>query len=343
MSRAALPKQFQYLLGTETPFQHMISLIEQVIPLERIFVMAVPEFRSMILEQVPGFPAENILLEPSRRDTGPAITLGMLQIEQRDPKAEVAILWSDHRIERKEAFKEALEAAFATLHDLPEHMVIVGASPTRPDTTLGYLEMSEELGTYGSTQVFKAERFIEKPDLPTAKRFVSSWKYLWNVGYSITSVAAFFKNLSEVQPELGNEIEELRNAVHTPNVTASDLGTAYDKLPKISIDYLFTQKLTKLAAVPADMGWSDIGSWQILHEVLTNGNQDGMVTQGPVQVLQSKNSLVYAKDKPVVLIGMENVIVVDTGDALLVMNRTAPSSLVKEVTSQLSQTNPELL
>jgi mannose-1-phosphate guanylyltransferase len=342
MSRAALPKQFQYLLGSETPFQHMVTLTRQSLPIECIFVMAVPEFRSLILEQVPELPPENILLEPARRDTGPAITLGLLQIEQRDPQASVAILWSDHRIEKPGAFKTALESAFAVIIDNPEHLVIVGANPTRPDTGLGYIQMSKEMGIYNGIRVFAAEKFIEKPDLETAKQFQNSWEYLWNVGYSITTVSGFFKNLAEVQPELTPTVMKLRSLVHASSDTAA-LATTYEEMPKISIDFLFTQKLKKLAAVPADMGWSDIGSWQILHEVLREGNPQSLVTQGPVETINTKSSLIYAKDKPIAVIGMDNVIVVDTGDAILVMNRTAPASLVKDMTARFSTSNPELL
>ena len=343
MSRASLPKQFQPLLGTETPFQHMVSLTKQVIPVERIFVMAVPEFHTFILEQVPGLPKENILWEPSRRDTGPAITLGMLQIELRDTEAQVAILWSDHRIEKRDAFKTALEAAFEVLTDYPDHLIAVGAKPTRPDTGLGYIQMSKELGTYCGVRVFTAENFIEKPNFQTAKEFVSSWKYLWNVGYSITTTKTFFHNLDTVQPDLKECVENLKKILSQPEINQADLAEGYELLPKMSIDYMVTQKLTKLAAVPADMGWSDIGSWEILHEVLSGDQEDGLITQGPVTTLQTTNSLVYAKDKPIALIGMQDVIVVDTGDTILVMHRKAPSSLVKEFTSQLSITNPELL
>jgi mannose-1-phosphate guanylyltransferase len=343
MSRAALPKQFQYLLGSETPFQHMLKLITQVIPLDQVFVMAVPEFRSMILEQVPGFKEENILMEPARRDTGPAITLGMLQIEHRDPEAHVAIMWSDHRIERPEAFKTALEAAFQSIVERPDYVSVIGAKPTRPDTGLGYIQMSDEIAAYNGIRVFTAARFIEKPDAETAKRFVSSWEYLWNVGYSVTTTQTFFYNLNEVQPDLQNLVINLRELIKNPSVTTEDIATAYEALPKISIDYLYTQKLTKLIAVPADMGWSDIGSWTILHDVLASGQPNGLVTQGPVEVLETSQSLIYAKDRPIAVVGLKNIVVVDTGDAILVMDRNASSSLVKDLTNTLSTTNPELL
>ena len=321
----------------------MIGLITQVIPLERIFIMATPDFKSMILEQVPGILENNILIEPARRDNGPAITLGMLQIEQRDPEAEVGIFWSDHRIERPEAFKQAVEAAFAAVENYADYLIIVGANVTRPDTALGYIQMDKELGTYAGVRVFSAVRFIEKPDLPTARRFQSSWGYLWNVGYSVMKVDAFFRSLAEVQPDLRETLANLKQVISQPNVTANDIAPVYEGFEKISIDYLFTQKLTKLAVVPSDMGWSDIGTWEILHEVLASSHSDNMVTKGDVTAIGTTHSLIYAKDKPIAVVGMENVIVVDTGDAILVMNRTAPSSLVKDLTKHFSNTKPELL
>lgn len=337
MSRASLPKQFQPLLGTQTPFQHMIELITQVIPLEKVFVMAVPEFTELILSQAPGLPRENILLEPGRRDNGPAITFALLQIEQRDPEATVAILWSDHRIARPAAFEQALNTSLQASTENPDSMVIIGAKPTRPDTNLGYLEMSEMRGRYNGIATFTATRFIEKPDLPTAKRFASSWEYLWNVGYSVIPVRTFFQKFAEIQPDLMPVIAELRNAL------GGNAAESYEKLPKMSIDYLFTQKMTNLLAVPADMGWSDIGTWNILQDVLSEAQETDVIIQGPVTHVATHNSLIFAKDRPITTVGLQNIIVVDTGDAILVLDRNADSAHMKELITTLQTTHPELL
>lgn len=342
MSRNSLPKQFQYILGEETPFQHMVKLLRQVIPLEQIMVMAVPEFRHLILEQVPGFPEANILFEPARRDTGPAILLGMLQIQERDPEALVATVWSDHLVLDEAMFASVLKAGFATASANPHQYVTVGANPTKADTSLGYIQMGSSQAEYEGIEVRKVKRFVEKPDQETANHFFQSTSYLWNVGYNVTFAKTFIEAFSESNPELSDNVSELSSLIESGD-TAS-ITKAYESLPKKSIDYLLVEKLTDIAVVPADMGWSDIGTWNTLHQMMVNKLGKDVITQGPVTTTNSSQSLVFAKDKPIVLVGMKDVIVVDTGDAILVMDSNAPASQLKSIVQeQLSQTNPELL
>lgn len=342
MSRNSLPKQFQYILGEETPFQHMVKLLRQVIPLEQIMVMAVPEFTHLILEQVPGFPEANILFEPARRDTGPAIVLGMLQIQARDPEALVATVWSDHLVLDEAMFASVLRAGFATAEANPQQYVTVGANPTKADTSLGYIQMGNTQAEFEGIEVRKVKRFVEKPDQATATQFFQSTSYLWNVGYNVTFASSFLEAFAKTNPDLNEATESLTKAIASGDHDA--IATSYEAFPKKSIDYLLVEKLTDIAVVPADMGWSDIGTWTTLHQMMVNKSGNDMVTQGPVTSTNSSQSLVFAKDKPVIVVGMANVIVVDTGDAILVMDSGAPASQLKAIVQEnLSQTNPELL
>lgn len=337
ISRKSRPKQFQAFTNGQTLLQNMASLATQVVPIERVFVMATTEFSPVIREQLPDLPQENLLFEPARRDTGPAAALAMLQIHQRDPEATVAMLWSDHVIQDAEGFSKVLSTCFQAVSDHPEALVSVGANPTYPDTGLGYIQMGDIVHRYGDVTVFQVRKFVEKPDLATAKKFLSSWEYLWNVGYNVMRAGYFMGELRRVQPELTPILDELEAAKDPAAITA-----AFEKLPKISLDYLLVQKLTTQLVVPADIGWSDIGNWNTLHDVLRGDKEDGMVTRGEVYSVESENNLVFAKDRPIALVGVKGLIVVDEGDSLLVMHKESAQSL-KKLIATLEEHNESLL
>ena len=340
ISRKSRPKQFQAFTHELTMLQHMVSLTRQVISIEQIFIMATPEFADIIRTQIPELPTENVLFEPSRRDNGPAITLGMIQVHRRDPKAIVALLWSDHDIREKEVFAKTITAAFQAAKDHPSSLVTVGAKPTSPDPSLGYIQVGTEIQKYNGVPVFVVKRFVEKPSSEDAIKFVSSWEYLWNVGYKIISTTEFLSKFSEVHPELAPTISKLTAACES--VDERKITALYEQFPKLSIEYLLTPHLTNLLVVPADIGWSDIGNWGTLHDVLKDRYPEQVVTRGEVITHGSKNSLVFAHDRPIAIIGVEDLIVVDDGDVILVMKKDAAGE-IKKFIQKLETTNPELL
>ena len=312
------------------------ALVEQLVPIERIFVVAPGKFVDIIREQLPSLPHDNLLVEPAQRDTGPACAFAMAQVLARDPEAQVAMLWSDHHVTKPEAFVEVLRNGFTLLEKNPNQFVCVGVKPTAPETGYGYIQMGKERELIGNQSVYRVKRFVEKPDLATAKAFVSSWEYLWNPGYNLCGARHFMNTLYKVAPELKEQLEKLGSS------DLAALKETYEALPKQSIDVLLIQQLPEQYVLPADLGWSDVGSWSSIHDVLSADIPDGMVTRGPVHALSSKNSLVYAKDRPIMLVGMEDVVVVDEGDAVLIMRKSA-SQQVKTLVEELKQSNPELL
>lgn len=339
LSRKTRPKHFQPLTGSETLFQKMVAHAALVVPTERILVMSVAEYHPLIVEQAPQLPAENILSEPALRDNGPAIVLGMLRLRARDPLAQVAILWSDHLIQDPAAFATTITAAFEAAEAHPDSLVTVGAKPTFANTGFGYIQMADEVGRYANTAVFGVKQFVEKPSLEAAEKYVSSWEYLWNVGYKIFSLSFFFTALNEARPDLLSFLEQMEKALQSNNEGL--LSQTYSELPRQSIEYMLTSYLSKILVVPADMGWSDVGTWDVLYDELSDETK-GLVTQGTVHAMESSNALVYAKDKPILLLGMDNVVVVDAGDSILVMRKDMAQS-IKKLVQTLEETNPELL
>jgi mannose-1-phosphate guanylyltransferase len=245
------------------------------------------------------------------------------------------MLWSDHVIQDREKFADVLDACFQSVEDHPDALVSVGANPTEPDTGLGYIRMGETAHRYGDITVFKVRQFVEKPDLATAKKFLASWEYLWNVGYNVIRAEYFLSELRRVQPDLIPVLDRL-----TVATTPEAIAEAYEDLPRISLDYLLVQKLQTQLVIPADIGWSDIGNWNTLHEVLKG--DDDMVVRGEVVQVDSSNTLVFAKDRPIALVGVKNLIIVDDGDALLVMAKDSAQSL-KHLITDLEERNQSLL
>jgi len=338
MSRTVFPKQFQQLLGEQTPFQHMVELLSQVLPAEKIFVQIIPEFTHFVREQAPQIPAENILIEPSRRDTGPAVVYGLMEIAKRDPKAVVTTVWSDHVVTKPAVFAKVIESSLAAAEKFPDYLITVGAKPVRIETSYGHIGFGETL-TEG---VFEVKEFVEKPSQAKTEGFMESGTYLWNVGYNTMRATAFLRELKQVRSDLAETLTALEEAVTKGN--QERIVATFESLPKISIDYLVVQQFPRMAVVPADMGWSDIGNWAEVYRVRRENYPHSVITNGTVWVEDSHDSLVYAKTKPVALIGMSDVVVVETDDAILVMNRrTPPSELKQFLRDTISTANPDLL
>ena len=331
LSRRTLPKQFQRFAGPDSLLQHMVKLCTNVVPIERILVVAVSEFKSIICEQLPSLPQENILIEPSRRDNGPAIALAMLELERRDPNAVAAIVWSDHLIQDAEQFSTTLRTAFSAAANHPDSLVTIGVKPTKPDTGLGYIRIGDEIER-GELPVFDVAQFIEKPDLQTATKFITSWQYFVNTGYKVWTTKFFREALEKAHPELTKTIAELK----------SGNTKVYDEFPKLSIEYLLTQHLDRILMVPANIGWRDMGNWNEYHEVLKESSKSDLVTEGEVYSVNTTNSYVSAKDRPITLVGVKDMIVVDTGDTILIMDKSAAQD-IKQLTTLLETDNPTLL
>ena len=340
LSRRDHPKQFQSFVGDQSLLQHMADLVRATVPIDHVFVMAVPAFSDIITKQLPDLPEANLLFEPARRDTGPAVSLGLMQIHQRDPEAIVTTLWSDHLIQNPEGFTQMLECGFETIAERPEQVCVVGVNPTFANTGFGYIQMGKEVSRCGELPVFTVKRFVEKPDLETATKLVASWDYLWNVGYEVLQAAHFLSELTALQPELAETLNALQKGCAEDDKDA--ITKHYEELPKISIEYLFTQKVSNLVVIPADLGWSDLGAWNVLHDVLREQHPEKMVTRGETMLVDSSNSLVFAKDRPIALVGVKDLIVVDDGDVVLIMHKDAAQS-IKKLTEALDVTQSPLL
>ncbi|MDP2653466.1 MAG: mannose-1-phosphate guanylyltransferase [Candidatus Omnitrophota bacterium] len=325
MSRKLLPKQFLKITGRRSLFQETLARIHPLVKGPQILIVTNKDHAAEIREQAREFklPSANILLEPEGKNTAPAICWAASRVHRRDPNAVMAVLPSDHLILHPRAFLRQLRKAA----DLARrgYLVTLGIVPTRPETGYGYLKITPARSA-GKT-VWRVEKFTEKPSLDVAKKFVRTGRYLWNSGMFIWKCSVIL-----------DEFEKSLPKIHAGIFGKSDaqVRRAWKGLAGISIDYGILEKSGNVATVPAqDIGWSDLGSWESLAEVLTKDARNN-VLRGDVVEVDCKNSLVFGGKRLVAAVGLENIIIVDTPDALLVCRKDR-SQDVREVVSVLQK------
>ena len=337
-SREALPKQFIALLGARSTFQTALEMLGDREVFEPAIVITNHDYRFLVAEQVKETGVEaDIVLEPSRRDSGPAVAVATELALLRAPDSVVAIFAADHVIENRSAFvalcRAASEAAAAG------SIVTFGITPTRPATGFGYLRPGALLGR--GEGVRRLEAFVEKPDAATARRYLQEG-YLWNSGN-------FVFRADVMQAELKRFVPELAAAAHNAVADAKrDLGLlvldagAFSQAPKISIDYAVMERTDHAAVIAADMGWSDIGNWHAVWE-LSDRDAQGNSIRGSGVLVDSSNVHVRSDDMLTAVVGLDNVIVVTTPDAVLVLNANQAGK-VKELVDRLKrEKRPEAL
>lgn len=304
LSRKDKPKQFLKIFGGKTLFQMTIERVRPAVSPENIWIVTNKNFLPIIKSQLGQRLASSVqlLLEPSGKNTAPAIAWAASRIYKKNKNAVMAVLPADHLIQEPKAFLKHLKEAVLLARS--HYLVTLGISPTRPETGYGYLK------TVRTGQVLRVTRFIEKPDLSNAKKFLRSKDYYWNGGIFIwraqTILSEFQKYLPKVYRVLSKRCDD------------ASVRKAWHSLPGISIDYGILEKAKHVAAVAAgDMDWSDVGSWEALHEVLAK-DKSGNVLRGNVMAIDSKNTLVMAGKRTVAAVGLEGFIVVDTDDAILI-------------------------
>lgn len=320
LSRQAKPKHLHPLVGKKVLLAESVERLLPTIPKERIFIQTSTQLLKACRETLADIPSKNFFIEPVLRNTGPAVGLAAVYLVKKDPEAVLAALWSDHHIGRPEELQKVLLTAGQVIKKHPQSLVTVGVNPTEPSTAYGYIHINARSETIGGRRIFKVRRFVEKPDVKTAKRYVRSWRYLWNAGYFIFRADTMLKMMKKYAPHIFRGLDAIRDALGTPKAEMV-LKAEYSKFPNISIDYLIAEKTKDMYVIPADLEWSDIGTWASLHEILAAKGKSRIISRGHHVGHADEDVLVYAGDKLVATIGLKNVVVVDTPDALLVLNK----------------------
>ncbi len=315
-SRQALPKQFLDLTGQGTMLQETVARLEPLVPVERMLVVTNQQYVDLARRQVPELPPQNVVGEPLPRGTAAAVGLGAIMAQHLRPDAIMASVHADHLILKPERFRAALAAAAEVAER--GSLVTLGIQPAFAHTGLGYVEQGEALPPAGGLPVYRVVRFTEKPDLPTAERFVADGRHSWNSGLFAWRVDRILAEFSQHMPDLHAGLAEIGRSLGTP-AAGETLQCVFPTLPHQTIDYGIMERAADIAVLPVDIGWTDIGSWGTLLEVL-DGDEAGNVVRGgdPAFTMDTRNTLIYTAGRLVAAIGLENLVIVDSGDALLI-------------------------
>ena len=333
VSRESMPKQFVSLVGPTSTFQQVLTRISDPGLFLRPIIITNAEFRFIVAEQLreQGIEAD-IVLEPMRRDSGPAVAVAAVLAEERDPEALVLVLAADHVVRKPDEFHQACRCAAGAA--IAGRIVTFGIVPTYPATNYGYIRPGEKLN---GSHAHAVEAFVEKPDAATAATYVAD-HYLWNSGNFLFHAATMLAEIERFEPAMAEaakaSVDGLTRDLDFLRLAAEPFARA----PRKSIDYAVMER-TKLAAViPADIGWSDVGSWSAVWDILDH-DAAGNATEGPVVMLDSRNSLVRSeKSVLTTVIGLDDIIVVSTADAVLVSSRSKAEQ-VKALVEQLKAQN----
>jgi mannose-1-phosphate guanylyltransferase len=344
LSRKSRPKQFLALAG-DVPL--LAATVNRLPPLARpkeTFVVCGPQHAAAARRMVQALPKENFIVEPCARNTAPCVGLAALHVAAKDPGGVIAMLPADHHIARPDAFRDALSAA-AQLAEAGS-IATIGIHPSRPETGYGYLKLGPRIATRTKGRArltaHKVERFVEKPDVVTAARYLADGTYLWNSGIFVFRADVILEEIGRAMPVLREQLDAIGRSLGTPAYTRT-LKRVFPDCPSISIDYGVMEKSHRIAVVPAEFGWSDVGSFAALSDVRATDHV-GNVAEGDALVIDGRNNVVLAqKQRPVAVIGLDDVIVVDAGDAVLVCKRDRAQDVRKAVEELSRRGREELL
>jgi mannose-1-phosphate guanylyltransferase len=329
-SRNSFPKQFIDILGTgKSLLQMTYDRFLEICPADNIFILSNNQYISLIQDQLPDLPHSNIIAEPSRNNTAPCIAFASFKIASLNPEANIVVAPSDHLILNEQVFIEKVNAC---LNYVEEHdaLLTLGIHPTRPDTGYGYINYAPEM----EEGVYKVNRFHEKPDLETAKSFLSTGGFLWNAGIFIWKVRSILSALEEFAPEIYQLFAQGKEHYNKAG-ELEFINTNYPLSPNISIDYAIMEKATNVYTIPGDFGWSDLGTWASLYEVLDTDDNNNAFAGHRADLSDTSNCIIQIpNDKVAVIKGLDNYIVVDDGKVLLIYPK-ANEQEIKEVSKSI--------
>ncbi|MCQ3939154.1 MAG: mannose-1-phosphate guanylyltransferase [Chloroflexi bacterium] len=341
VSRKESPKQLLPLLGQETLFQSTVRRLANMFPPERILVVTVEEQAREMKQQAPEIPEENYLIEPAPRGTASVVGLAAKVLQKRDPNASMAILPSDHFIRNVDLFHYLLKAAFEVAER--DFLVTLGITPTMPSTAYGYIQQGRPLDGEYKYPVYMVKSFKEKPDEQTAQQLLRMGDHSWNSGMFIWRADLILKEIAKQMPDLASALDVIGAAWETSR-QHEVVEKNWVNLKTETVDYGIMEKAERVAVLPAGgLGWSDVGSWSSLFEVLLPDMNGNIATNAGLHLAhETHNTLVYGggSDRLVVTIGVDDMVIVDTGDVLLVC-KTDQSQKVKEVVEHLKKHRQE--
>lgn len=336
MSRKQHPKQFLSLTEDgKTMIQLTVERLMPLIAMEDIYIVTNRDYVGLVREQLPGLPEENILAEPMARNTAPCIALAAAVVAHKYEDAVMYVLPSDHLIKYTAMFLDVLKRA-GEVAETGENLVTIGITPTYPETGYGYIQFAPE----GENGIYRVKRFVEKPELETAKGYLSSGQYLWNSGMFVWKLSTIIENFRKFLPPLYEGVQEIRAACGTAAFEQT-LERCFAGFPSESIDYGVMEKAEDIYTIPGSFGWDDVGSWLALERV-NRTNELGNAVSGDVVTIDTTDTIIRGGKRMIAAVGLEDLVVVDTEDALLICAKDSTAK-IKRVVENLKICNRDEL
>ncbi|URZ03534.1 mannose-1-phosphate guanylyltransferase [Clostridium felsineum] len=309
------PKQFLQLLGDKTMIQMTVERLEDLIDIERIFVVTGERYVDILREQLPKLPKRNIIVEPVGRNTAPCIALSAFVINKYYGDASIVVLPSDHLIVHEDKLLNTIKAAEEFVSKNDASIVTLGMEPTRPETGYGYIESGEISKKINQFEIKKVNKFVEKPDKEKAERYVEAGNFLWNGGMFIWKCSTILKLTEKYLNKTYNILKNVMDVGKDKFQIV--LKKEYEKVENISVDYGIMEKADSIYVIPCDFGWDDIGTWYAV-ERYRDKDEDNNVCVGDIKSIDSKNNILVGRKKPIVVVGLSDVFVVESDDIIFV-------------------------
>lgn len=333
MSTPQCPKQFVDVLGCGRTFiQLTVDRFKGVVPAENVWVVTSEAYRDIVSEQLPDMPAENILLEPCRRNTAPCIAYVSWRIKLKDPKANIVVSPSDHLVLNVPEFQRVISSALQYASET-DAIVTLGMKPTRPETGYGYIQADLSAACERNKEIFRVDAFKEKPDLKTAMEYVKKNNMLWNAGIFVWNINTIINALRVYAPQINGIFEGMQDVLGTKG----ERDAIHERFPQcenISIDYAILEKADEIYCFPASFGWSDLGTWGSLRENTMQDAGGNAVIGGNVKLYETKNCVIHtAQERRVVVQGLDGYIVAEKDNTLLIC-KLSEEQRIKEFSAE---------
>ncbi len=342
LSRVANPKQMLPLVGERSLFQISVDRLDGIFTPERILVVTVADQAAKLQAQCPQIPVENFLLEPLPRGTASVVGLAAVALAARHPQAVMAVLTADHIFKYEDYFRSVLRAAFDAAQQ--GHLVTLGIAPTFPSTGYGYIQQGDRVANYQDLKAYSVRRFVEKPDELRARQMLESGDFAWNSGMFVWRVDRIQDEFDRQMPALTSILNEISKNWNQPQ-RESVIQRLWPQIHPETIDYGIMENAQDVIVIPArGLGWNDVGSWEALFDVLPADEQGNIAVGGRHLALDTRQTLVFNThpERLIVTIGLDDVVVVDTGDVLMVCKKDQAQK-VRQVVQELKKTGRQYL
>lgn len=320
------PKQFISLTSDLTMIQITVERIKNIFGMDKIFVSTTIDYKELVIEQLPDLPEENIIIEPSSRNTAPCILLSCFYIKKRLGNCNIVVLPSDHIVKNTDEFNKIIDKGFSFIEQKQEGIITIGIIPDRPETGYGYIKIDET--NYKEGDILKSEKFVEKPNFEKAIEYVKSKKYLWNAGMFIFNVDYLINEYKENLPNVYSFIKKINESNESDYYQS--LCKNYELAEKISFDYGIMEKNNDVYVIPANFGWDDVGTWSSVERYIAQDENKNII-KGNVDLIESNNCIVYANDKKIILCNVENIYCIDSDDVIII----GPKDEINEVYNKI--------